>query len=84
MGVSAYYLSHTVMYRNVGVNAEPLKYKRPANVYCSIYRPLCYWVFGLSGLVVGMDLGRLNGFAWWCLMVLEQKYCVGEWFLWIL
>ena len=34
--------------------------KRPVNVFDDIYRPLCYWVFGLSGLVVGMDLGRLN------------------------
>ena len=30
-----------------------------------------YWVFDLSGLVVGMDFGRLNRFAWYRLAVIE-------------
>ena len=46
---------------------ELLKYKRPVNVYDTIYRPLCYWVF-----VWGLD--DWNGFGLFdliCLVVFD-------------
>ena len=55
--------------------------KWPVNVYDTIYRPLCYWVFGCwwFGWLEWM-LGCLNWFAsCWLMVVMGWKCCIGEW-----
>ena len=39
--------------------------KRPVNVCDTIYRPLCYWMFGCAGgFVIGMDFGLFELICW--------------------
>ena len=40
------------------INADVAIHQAACKCFVSIYRPLCYWLFGCAGgLVIGMDFG---------------------------